>query len=348
MPRRWRLRLLAAALSLLLPLAAAEAALRYLAGSPVHPVVEPRGLKYAHTEWVGRGWAEGMPPRPRQGGYRVLAVGDSLTYGITASLVNAWPEQLRLLLRPLPVEIINLGVPGYDAEQVVTLITARLADWQPDLILWLTYTNDVFPTYLYHSGRLDASVFVGDEIPPGTSVLPAPLAPLARPLLDHSMIFRLLQGAAFSRANLTTRPGMDWYSAQLDRLQAWSAANDVPLLVGVAAPHVLTNPERCPDLGPHPYWCTSAAEAYRDISAALDARAIPRVDTLAAFREEFQRTGRESWFPLQDRDPDHPSDDGYALIARALQPAVADRARAALARERDATPGRPRPPRPAP
>jgi hypothetical protein len=130
---RWRAGLLLSTCLLLLLTLAAEAVQRRIESAPVQYVSDPWGMKYALTTWQRRGWVEGMAPTEIQGSHRVIAVGDSLTYGWNVSHTQAWPEQLRLLLQPRPVEILNFGVPGYDAEQIKKLqAIGRDIDIQPD------------------------------------------------------------------------------------------------------------------------------------------------------------------------------------------------------------------------
>ena len=341
---RWRAGLLLSACLLLLLTLAAEAAQRRIESAPVQYVSDPWGMKYALTTWQRRGWVEGMAPTEIQGSHRVIAVGDSLTYGWNVSHTQAWPEQLRLLLQPRPVEILNFGVPGYDAEQIATLVEQRLDAWEPDVLLWCTYTNDIYPTYTYQSARLNAPVFVGTSIPAEARIVPDAVG---LPLVAHSALFRLLQGGVLARTQFTNHPGMDWYDGWLGRIQRWADANDVPLLVLAMAPHILARPERCGDLGPDPYWCRSSEMYYGQITATLRQHGLQWIDGLAAFQEQSRQTGQESWFPPQLRDPDHPSAEGHALMARTIAPALAeliDRL-PGHAWTPAGTPGRQRPPR---
>ena len=131
------------------------------------PIFDPPGLKYAQV--VGpergaiRGWVAGMsPPTKRPGVRRVLAVGDSLTWGLGVRREQAWPAVLERRLTN--TEVFNLGMCGYDAEQGVSLITHHLGPWQPDLVVWATYTNDVDPTFLMF-GAHDEHPVCGDPVP---------------------------------------------------------------------------------------------------------------------------------------------------------------------------------------
>ena len=69
-------------------------------------------------------------------------------------------------------EVINLAICGWDAEQVVTLITEILPAWQPDMVIWGSFPNDPNPTYLMWGAKEKVPIFVGTAIPDGVEVLP--------------------------------------------------------------------------------------------------------------------------------------------------------------------------------
>ena len=79
-------------------LAAMDAA--YLAHeSQIHsrPVFEPYGVKYAYATPPEpgrvRGWVAGMDPPPRrQNVRRIVALGDSVTFGLGVHAREAWPS----------------------------------------------------------------------------------------------------------------------------------------------------------------------------------------------------------------------------------------------------------------
>jgi GDSL-like Lipase/Acylhydrolase family len=87
--------------------------------------------------------------RPKPSGvFRILIVGDSIAYGFGLPQSDALSEQLEDLLQsyqspPLSrFEVLNLGVSGYNIDQVVENVRARAAHWQPDLIVYAYCLND--------------------------------------------------------------------------------------------------------------------------------------------------------------------------------------------------------------
>jgi hypothetical protein len=85
--------------------------------------------------------------------YRIAALGDSFTFGVGVLFEDTWPEQLERVLGARfaalgdarRVESVNLGVPGFDALDVLRYLETRVAAYQPDVVLYLLYLNDLRP-----------------------------------------------------------------------------------------------------------------------------------------------------------------------------------------------------------
>jgi len=84
------------------------------------------------------------PARPKRG-FRVLALGDSCTFGVGVGGDETWPARLELLLREdgSDAEVINAGVPGYTAFQGKRFLETRGIALQPDLVLAAFGFNDI-------------------------------------------------------------------------------------------------------------------------------------------------------------------------------------------------------------
>jgi len=81
------------------------------------------------------------------GEFRILAVGDSVTFGWTISSLETWPKRLEVLLnkqskRDGNFEVRNMGIGGYNVEQEVEVIVSRGFDADPDMILLAYVFND--------------------------------------------------------------------------------------------------------------------------------------------------------------------------------------------------------------
>lgn len=84
----------------------------------------------------------GQDIAPAKGnGYRIVALGESTTFGITiAAEGRPWPEWLASLiqerLRPnRPVEVINAGVPSFTLRDNLSRLDDQILPLQPDLII---------------------------------------------------------------------------------------------------------------------------------------------------------------------------------------------------------------------
>jgi len=76
--------------------------------------------------------------------YRIIAIGDSFTFGSNVNTKDNYPEVLEDYLSEKlkcsnisNFEVINLGVPGYDIEYAVERFYRKGIKYNPDLILWL-------------------------------------------------------------------------------------------------------------------------------------------------------------------------------------------------------------------
>lgn len=81
------------------------------------------------------------------GAYRVVALGDSFTFGQYVSGDKNYPSRLhaalsRHMMCGISPEMINLGVPGYDIQYAVERFVTHGRYYNPDLILWLLKDDD--------------------------------------------------------------------------------------------------------------------------------------------------------------------------------------------------------------
>ena len=281
------------------------------------PIFDPPGLKYAQI--VGpernrvRGWVAGMvPPAKKPGVKRVLAVGDSLTWGLGVTLDEAWPAELERLLPN--VEVFNLGMCGYDAEQGISLITHHLEPWNADLIVWANYTNDVDPTFLMFGAHDEHPVFVGTNIPE-----PARMAPewLSLWLVRNSAMFRSIQAAKLARVlsgGHTPIAPDGWYERQLNTLSRWSETTGTSVIALALPDHTQADPTQCTQYISEKD-CTDQAKAYRRITEALGRSGLQWVDG----QRIYQASGQPH-FMGADRDTGHPTADGHRALAAGLAP----------------------------
>lgn len=80
--------------------------------------------------------AEHTPAKP-PGTYRIVALGDSFTYGAAVDYGQRFTEVLEERLAK--VEVVNFGCSAYGPDQELLILEREGLDWDPDLVLCLIY-----------------------------------------------------------------------------------------------------------------------------------------------------------------------------------------------------------------
>ena len=162
-----------------------------------------------------------IPLRKPENGFRVLAVGDSVTFGHGVRAEDAWPERLerRLAARfpALQVEVVNTAVPGnspfqeyYDLERALPL--------EPDAVVIQFVLNDVVEPYkvFRRYGGTGKDYHGVEDVPYWDWVLS-----------QHSAFYLLLRDwAGRIRFGTLTREGVQAGAVRTETALAWSAAAD--------------------------------------------------------------------------------------------------------------------------
>jgi lysophospholipase L1-like esterase len=87
------------------------------------------------------GFRGGEIARDKGAAYRIVALGESTTFGITLNASDKpWPEILEGLIRERlnptrPVEVINAGVPGYQLRDSLSRFSSEILPLRPDMII---------------------------------------------------------------------------------------------------------------------------------------------------------------------------------------------------------------------
>ncbi len=76
--------------------------------------------------------------------YRIVALGDSFTFGHYVNTSENWTEILEKTLSAQPIEncnlnnieVLNLGMPGFDVQEIVRRYERIGKKYQPDLVIW--------------------------------------------------------------------------------------------------------------------------------------------------------------------------------------------------------------------
>lgn len=169
--RRWRGRLIALALGLVVALVIAEVAMRTMLGSfELSEIVQPSDdralcieLKPG-AEGIYDGRFEKIPPTSMRvnrhgargpdfevakppGTLRVAAVGDSFTFGQGVEMEHAFVSvaEASLAAEGRAVQMLNFAVPGHGTPQAVAQVRHRAVHFDPDVVLLAVFPNDLTP-----------------------------------------------------------------------------------------------------------------------------------------------------------------------------------------------------------
>lgn len=80
--------------------------------------------------------------RPAEGIPRVIAIGDSTTFGTGVEVGERFTEHLGRALGER-VEVLNAGRAGMTSQAALEMIEQRAAGWQPSVIIFGAMTNDI-------------------------------------------------------------------------------------------------------------------------------------------------------------------------------------------------------------
>lgn len=167
---RWQVKILATVLLLVVALATCELAAAMFYGLVVSPQLEARQAERGHyyrlskdpllgyelvpgfkLEHDGRDLAinsaglRGPEPAPFKAGPRFAVLGDSVTFGIMQGEAQTIAQMMQSKLRQecaTPVEVLNLAVPGYGAQELNELLKTKAPPFAVDSIIYLLNLND--------------------------------------------------------------------------------------------------------------------------------------------------------------------------------------------------------------
>ena len=105
------------------------------------------GLGEVVTNAEGLRASRSFSPGAHPGTRRILALGDSITFGFGVGQADSFPEQLERFInreqpQDRPVEVINAGVNGFSLADEAAYLEALVNTYQPDAIVWTLVPND--------------------------------------------------------------------------------------------------------------------------------------------------------------------------------------------------------------
>jgi lysophospholipase L1-like esterase len=307
--------------SVVVSASAAEIALRVLRGPPVH-FRYPQPYYVSDTEighWLrpnqesfnhhhplransigirGPDYARQTPP----GTHRILALGDSQTFGNGLALEATWPAQLEeQLAEELPVEVLNAGLPSTDTWQHERMLVRLSRQYEFDSVVLGFYVNDVAPIYRVRAPeertntRTKRLAYLAKRSAVATflwQAYRAMLSPPAGTLKEQ----RILSG----EPDPHIERGWEQVETSLSGMKGEAEKLGVGLLI-----LVIPRRDQVADPG--------AGRAYNDRIAEIAARlGIPALDVLPALREAYAAQGDELFIPWDG----HNSALANGIIAR--------------------------------
>lgn len=80
--------------------------------------------------------------------FRILTYGDSETYGWSVDIENSWQRRMEQI--DPNIEVLNFGVPGYNVENVADHMQRTIADYHPNMLIYLFNKNDFYPAFKFN------------------------------------------------------------------------------------------------------------------------------------------------------------------------------------------------------
>jgi lysophospholipase L1-like esterase len=269
--------------------------------------------------------AEVTIPKP-PGRFRIVVIGDSLTLGWGVNDEETYAARLEQRLRreqpTLDVDVVNLGVGGYNTRQSVTWLSRHVDELRPDLVLLGFYSNDVPDAIEDGKGGTRVAAARGDS----SNILrinPTPTGWLDRQLRRSRLIY--VAGRAINRMRGAGEWGLARFAMEIDMLdgrespdlqRAWQTidqefrrldglADEFGFKVGIV---ILPCQEQV--MGQYP------AAAYQHKVTSLGRLfGFDVIDPLPLMAERRETPG--GLFIPYDRN--HPSATGHAVVAEAIE-----------------------------
>ncbi len=254
--------------------------------------------------------------------YRVLAVGDSCTFGKSVDEPDCWPRQLeRMLTKALPpgrrAMVANAGVNGYSARQYLQAILDRSPLVEPQLIA-VGYNLNDFPNL---TKAVDESIHLGK------GNLRAAIPFKTRELLGRSALYRYLRATYYvmnRQSDFAKAEEMASAVKNQGKLNPERVALEITRLESIASAAREMNAKLCVFLFPYESqvylekYDTAAVDWLRGL---CEERGIAFVSMIDEFRARAHSTNPpKALFVRGDRY--HPNPEGYEIVAAKILEAV--------------------------
>jgi lysophospholipase L1-like esterase len=235
------------------------------------------------------------PSPPQAGETRVLAMGDSFTFGHGVDADDAYPAVLEAVLRERgrKTVVFNGGVPGYNVDQSYRALPARAAQVRPDVVLVGVHCSDVVEGWLWPLYAVDGGALVPLDARRTGVYLQGPLIGATPDWLLDSALFEQVLRRLPARDPFAQRPG-----GSREDLARWSREKIVLKIASMARAAGAGRPPRVAailmpcmehfDPGPPPY---------ADLETRLERSGVPTLDAMAALGGPSASV-RDLFYPL--------------------------------------------------
>jgi hypothetical protein len=265
----------------------------------------------------------------RAGSLRILAIGDSFTFGVGARQTETWPARLE---RRMPnAQVLNAGAPGFGVPDEVAWFEQYGGALDPDVVVVAVFlAND-----LQDASPDQPKVAVVD----GALVVPGETGGLRRWLYYHSHLFRLLKSSVLEGrvrsllglkepwATRELRAEFSLYASTLpeelrkgaeatDAAVARLASRDVPVVAVLIPSLPQVDPQRWTallgrfGLNPAGHDPRRPNRLFREI---FERRGVPVLDLTDTFAAAIGQ-GQQIYYPIDQ----HLTPAGYDLMARTI------------------------------
>mgnify|MGYP003603790806 CR=1 FL=1 len=264
------------------------------------------------------------------GTFRIACIGDSVTYGFGIDRsTHSYPKRLETLLNSFcsdsktRFEVLNFGVPGYDAAEIAETARQKVLPFHPDLVIYGYCLNDPQETSLeflkilaemthaqrhYYSAQTHSFLMRHSRVFRLASYILHRSAPQGKSLGEHVFAKADPENAALQSHNYATYfsalheggDGRRNLERSLDTLAAVCTQDHIPVCVFIFP---VTN-----NLDPYPL-----SETHRLVADLCKARSFHVYDLLEDFRAYQRQENRGVYF-----DYLHPDTPGAQYTATAI------------------------------
>ena len=267
-------------------------------GIPFEAFVD-NGIYYAYNSQGLRDHEYG----PKKGGvYRILVLGDSVTWGVGVAFNDTYVKKLEKKLKEnqaITYEVINAATGGYNTIQELLWFKEYGFAYQPDLIIIAFTGADEQPTLLVPKGdRLEQLTLITSDVPT-FALLPGGYH---QTFLTTSSFYQLFTQSLYSLLSQAI-PESSFYYYNEGRDTTKLAIRDFASLVSdkemklaflLIPPLVKSSDNR------HSAW----------LADFLETQNIPSLDLFSIFQQSHPES-----FQLNEQDKTHPNAIGHSLIA---------------------------------